>query len=179
MSEEAASANVPPAKATPVEVKLEKGAAGSPTAASGETRRESKTGYELIHIPAGRFKMGCVRGDSQCDSAEKPPHRETVAAFWLGKNDVTADAYARCVQAGACTAPDTDTGCAYQSKPTPPINCVKWDQAEGLLRMDWRTAPDGERVGIRRTEASFLRTSSRSWQRPSYTSDGSGTRCAQ
>jgi formylglycine-generating enzyme required for sulfatase activity len=86
---------------------------------------------DMVYIPAGWFWMGCAPKDKQCDNDEKPYHRVYLSAYYIDKNDVTADAYAQCVNSGACTVSDTRSGCNYgvKGKGDNPINCVTWDQA--------------------------------------------------
>jgi formylglycine-generating enzyme required for sulfatase activity len=85
----------------------------------------------MVYIPAGWFWMGCAPKDNQCDNDEKPYHRVYLSAYYIDKNDVTADDYAKCVNAGACTVSDTRGNCNYGApgRENNPINCVTWDQA--------------------------------------------------
>ena len=48
-----------------------------------------KDGLTYVWIPAGRFIMGCSRGDSDCDNDEKPSHEvEITKVFWIGQTEV-------------------------------------------------------------------------------------------
>ena len=85
----------------------------------------------MVAIPAGTFTMGCVAGDSSCDSSEEKQHLEQVSAFSLGKTEVTVAAYETCVNAGACTVPvATLDHCNWgRGLGNLPVNCVSWHQA--------------------------------------------------
>lgn len=93
-------------------------------------------GVELLSIPSGTFMMGCADGDTECGEDEKPPQQVSVSAFMLGKTEVTAAAYEKCVDAGACIPAFTDAEnpgllgrCNYPARHDHPINCVDWEQS--------------------------------------------------
>ncbi len=98
------------------------------------------------YVPGGQFQMGCAALDSSCDPAEEPQHPETLAAFFIDRQEVTAGAYEKCVLAGSCTAPSTTedacsgdlatwnswngmTGKAKNGRQQFPVNCLTWTQA--------------------------------------------------
>ena len=69
-------------------------------------------------------------GGSGGASDERPAHDVHVAPFSLGKTEVTAAQYRKCVDAGACTAPDNGANCnSTKFDRDNPVNCVDWNQA--------------------------------------------------
>lgn len=55
---------------------------------------------------------------------------EGAEPFDIDKTEVTVDAYAACVKAGACTPPDkTYRTCNGAEKGSHPVNCVDWIQS--------------------------------------------------
>ena len=89
---------------------------------------------EMAAIPGGTYTMG-DRGDGT------PRARATVAPYCMDRTEVTVTAYAACVTAGACTAPDAynpalkdslhPSHCTWNrsDRTTHPVNCVDWNQA--------------------------------------------------
>ena len=64
--------------------------------ASSNSRVNPKDGLNYVLIPAGKFKMGCSPGDSDCLDSEKPPHDVRISkSFWLGQTEVTQAAWKR------------------------------------------------------------------------------------
>jgi formylglycine-generating enzyme required for sulfatase activity len=49
----------------------------------------TKTGLEMVLLPAGTFTMGDDAGDAD----EKPAHKVQVSAFWMDTREVTQQAY--------------------------------------------------------------------------------------
>ncbi|MGC8926285.1 MAG: formylglycine-generating enzyme family protein, partial [Calditerrivibrio sp.] len=56
---------------------------------------------------------------------------------------VTVDEYARCVNAGGCTQPDTGRYCNYgvDGRGDHPINCVDWNQANAYCQWAGKQLP--------------------------------------
>jgi formylglycine-generating enzyme required for sulfatase activity len=75
------------------------------------------TGYRFIGLPGGTLVGGSFPN-------------ERVAPFSLGRTAVTVTAYATCVNAGACRAPNAGGKCNWNSgRINHPMNCVDWKQA--------------------------------------------------
>jgi formylglycine-generating enzyme required for sulfatase activity len=74
--------------------------AATPTTSTGpiksakpELQSNLKDNLEYVHLPGGTYAMGCSTDDEACFSDEKPQHLVTVSAFWIGKTEITQDAY--------------------------------------------------------------------------------------
>jgi formylglycine-generating enzyme required for sulfatase activity len=52
----------------------------------------------MVALPAGTFEMG-----SSADASERPIHRVAIAAFAIGKFEVTQGEWSACVTSGGCT----------------------------------------------------------------------------
>jgi formylglycine-generating enzyme required for sulfatase activity len=66
--------------------------------ASGRTVPRPAPSPAYVLVTPGAFTMGCVDGDTECKDEEKPAHRvELGRGFWLGRTEVTSDAFARFV----------------------------------------------------------------------------------
>jgi sulfatase modifying factor 1 len=101
-------------------------------------------------VTGGTFTMG-LRKDTV-----------TVQPFLLDVTEVTADAYAGCVRAGACTVEGLQCGptgtYGVSGKGNHPINCVDWNQATAYCRRagsrlpteeEWEWAARGQRRGTK------------------------------
>ena len=83
-----------------------------------------KAGIEWVTIPSGRY-------------VPSPLPRSTIARFEMSRTEVTVAQYRQCVDAGACSEPQsrgvvtTDEGCNWgeSGREDHPINCVDWNQA--------------------------------------------------
>jgi formylglycine-generating enzyme required for sulfatase activity len=105
---------VTPGQTATVRVLLRKGATGG--------------GAGMIAIPGGTFTMGSEDGDGN----EKPLTRVTLSPYFMDRTEVSVAAYTACVDAGKCSAPDTDESCnrGVAGQENYPINCVDWTQAK-------------------------------------------------
>ncbi len=89
---------------------------------------------DMILVPAGPFTMGADQGGQE---DEHPAHTVTLAAYWLDKNEVTNEAYERCVAAKVCRPPDPKSAevnhfgsdQAFRA-PRQPISSISWDDAK-------------------------------------------------
>ncbi len=67
---------------------------------AGEVRLNSTDALEYVYVPPGAFEMGCVAGDSECQEDEKPSHHVELAhGFWMGRTEVTVEAFRKFVSA--------------------------------------------------------------------------------
>ena len=92
---------------------------------------------EMVAIPAGTFRMGCVtRGN--CDNDERPVHEVRVAAFELSRYEVTFAQWDVCAEYGDCRWAE-DEGWGRGDRPV--IN-VSWHDAQQYL--SWLSAETGD-----------------------------------
>ncbi len=101
-----------------------------PGEAFRDTLRSGGTGPEMVVIPAGSFRMGCISGVG-CYNDEKPVHQVTIPqAFAVGKYEVTFAEWDACVSAGGCShRPDDRWGRGRH-----PVIRVSWDDAQSYVR---------------------------------------------
>ena len=89
---------------------------------------------DFVNIPSGAFEMG-----STAYSNEQPIHTVTVPRFEITRTEVTVAQYRACVDAGACSLPNTNySACTWSNnsgtKENHPINCVDWGQARTFAK---------------------------------------------
>ena len=95
---------------------------------------------EMVVIPAGSFRMGCVSGEN-CDDDELPVHEVTIPeAFAVSVYAVTFAQWDACVLGGGCGGyrPD-DEG---WGRGTRPVIYVSWDDAQEYV--GWLSRQTGE-----------------------------------
>ena len=105
--------------------------------APGTVFRDCATCPELVVVPAGRFRMGCVSGRN-CRDDEQPVHEVEVASFALGVYEVTFEEYERFARATGRARPN-DSGWGRGGRPV--IN-VSWEGATAYAA--WLSAETGE-----------------------------------
>ncbi len=89
-------------------------------------REELFSGIPFVYVAEGCFEMGRDDGKEN----EAPAHPVCLAAFWMGKTEVTNAQYKLCVEAGACTPPADRTDYDNPDYASYPVVHVKWDQAQ-------------------------------------------------
>ena len=84
---------------------------------------------EMVSIPGGTFRMGDLSGDGH--KSERPAHSVTVAAFKMGKYEVTFAQWDTCVADGGCGGyRPNDEGWGRGNRP---VIYVSWDDVQGFL----------------------------------------------
>ena len=108
---------------------------------AGEAFRDCPTCPELVVVPAGTFRMGCVsrRG---CVDDELPVRDVQVASFALSKHEVTFEEYARFAAATGRRRP-SDWGWGGGSRP---VTGVSWEDAAAYA--NWLSNETGERYRL-------------------------------
>ena len=97
--------------------------------------RSGGQGPEMVVIPAGQFRMGCVSGDS-CEDDEFPVHEVTIPrTFAVSKYEVTFEDYDRSMYPNR--AEDWGRGRGRR-----PAIFVSWDDARDYLA--WLSEQTGE-----------------------------------
>lgn len=82
---------------------------------------------DVVTIPAGTYVVGC----SECSPGAQPVRSITLAAFEIGKTEVSVADYTACVDAAACVAPPDGAGSTYHdvTKTAHPVTYVTWQEA--------------------------------------------------
>ena len=92
-------------------------------------------GPEMVVIPAGRFRMGCLSNDNACNSHGKPVHDVTIPSpFALSTHEVTFEDYDR------FTHPNEADDHGWGRGRRPVIN-VSWDEAKDYA--EWLSSETG------------------------------------
>ena len=126
---------------------------GTADPAAAETFRDCPSCPEMVVIPAGTFRMGCVSRSDRCDDSERPVHEVEVSSFALSKHEVTRGQFAAFV---AATGHNTRGGCIgvgtgswrdqRGQRDDHPVVCVNWDDAQAYVR--WLRRETGERYRL-------------------------------
>ena len=96
---------------------------------------------EMVTIPGGSFRMGCVSG-KRCQGNEKPVHEVRMASFEMSKYEVTFEEYDRFTDATGRERAD-DAGWGRGRRPA--IN-VSWKDA--VAYTEWLSEKTGERYRL-------------------------------
>ena len=116
-------------------------AAGDARRQPGEVFRDCADCPEMVVMPAGRFRMGCVSGQD-CFNQEFPVHEVQVGPFALSKYEVLFEEYDRFVAATGRARPH-DEGWGRVGRPV--IN-VSWEDATAYA--EWLSGETGEQYRL-------------------------------
>ena len=97
---------------------------------------------EMVLIPAGRFRMGCLSNCEAMMDYAKPVHEVTIESFALSKYEVTFEEYAR-FTAATGRRPASDSGWGRGRRP---VIDVSWEDA--VAYTEWLSAHTGERYRL-------------------------------
>ena len=97
---------------------------------------------EMVVIPAGRFRMGCLSDCEAMMDYAKPVHEVTIESFALSKYEVTFEEYAR-FTAATGRRPASDSGWGRGRRP---VIDVSWEDA--VAYTEWLSAHTGERYRL-------------------------------
>ena len=92
----------------------------------------------MVKIPGGTFRMGCVSG-KDCNSDEKPVHRVTVSSFYMSKYEVTFEQWDACYADGGCSHYPKSEGWGRGNRPV--IN-ILWNDAQQFIK--WLSKKTGQ-----------------------------------
>ena len=97
---------------------------------------------EMVVIPGGRFRMGCVSG-KDCEGNDKPVHEVRVRSFELSKYEVTFEEYDRFT---AATGRDRAADKRGWGRGRRPVINVSWGDAVAYTK--WLSGQTGERYRL-------------------------------
>jgi len=115
---------------------VEEGGDASATTATSDEAPEG-----MLRVAGGRFTMGAESGG---EGDERPAHVVTVSPFWLDRTEVTQAAYATCVAAKVCPAPDAailGTFGGLFEGPNKPVIGVSWFAARDYCAWKGKRLP--------------------------------------
>ena len=125
---------------------------------------------EMVVVPRGGFRMGCVSGRDDCRDSQRPVHDVDVASFALSKYEVTRGQFAAFAAATAHVSRGcrvyawqvrsfgrdrwewkTDEQASWQApgfdqRENEPVVCVSWEDAKAYVR--WLSEETGERYRL-------------------------------
>jgi len=97
---------------------------------------------QMVALPAGEFWMGSPDDEPEREKDESPRHRVKIAAFAIGKYEVTFAEWDACVDDGGCNGyRPSDEGWDTDRDRRPVIN-VSWNHAKAYVT--WLTARTGQ-----------------------------------
>jgi len=107
---------------------------------------QSAAAENMVTIAEGAFNMGCSKGDTLCESDEKPAVKVSVPAFLIDAKEVTVAEYRTCVSTGKCQAPKTHSRNKYCNYDAPkrdshPVNCIDWADAQTYCTTQGKRLP--------------------------------------
>ena len=110
----------------------------------GERFRDCPDCPQMVVIPAGSFRMGCLNDDGRCFDSQKPVREvRIVAPFALSAHEVTFAEWDACAAAGGCGHRPGEEGWGRGDRPV--IN-ISWDDARSYVTWLSRRARETYRL---------------------------------
>jgi len=109
----------------------------------GSTQISQVDGMPMVFVPAGEFSMG----SDDNGETEKPVHTVYLDDYWIDQTEITNAQYAKCVNAGGCTAPSKTSSYSRDSYygnsqyDDYPVLWVDWNQARDYCQWAGRELP--------------------------------------
>lgn len=97
-----------------------------------QTWRNPKDDEDYVYIPPATFTIGCVPADKSCDDDETPHQVRLDRGYWIGKTEVTVQAYQRLVDASHLTMPPDPVFNPSWGFRSHPIVNVTWPEAKAF-----------------------------------------------
>jgi formylglycine-generating enzyme required for sulfatase activity len=133
----------------------------APAAKAGKVFRDCPICPDMVVIPSGSFDMGSPGSEDGRDDDEGPVHRVNVAAFALGKTEVTRGQFAAFVKKTKYSAGDQcwthgggkveerignwrELGHAQDDKH--PVACINWNDAQAYAK--WLSRTTGKKYRL-------------------------------
>lgn len=93
--------------------------------------QDSGTPPEMTLIPGGNFVRGCNQAHEDCTNLNNalPAAMISISAFYMDSTEVTQLAYKQCMDASACTAPDSSSAFDPVGRASYPVGGIQWQQA--------------------------------------------------
>ena len=107
----------------------------------GMRRISGRDGKLMVWVPGGTFRMGASPDDGAAAYDEHPSHDVSVNGFWLDATEVTNAEYRRCVESGACAAPQRTAAFDDPGSADHPVLWVTWLQAASYARWAGKRLP--------------------------------------
>jgi formylglycine-generating enzyme required for sulfatase activity len=102
-------------------------------------------GFDMVLIPAGRYRMGSPASESGREADEGPQADVTVGAFWMSKYEVTWDEYDQFRKLAPKLSKGADAPADAVTGPTPPYADESWGFGKGrqpAIGMTWHAATE-------------------------------------
>lgn len=97
--------------------------------------QDGRAPADMVAVEAGPFLLGCTAQTPGCPADAQPQRQIHLDRFFIDRTEVTVEAYAACVDVGACTPPIGDgltdiwNNWGSEGRAQHPVNVVSWVQA--------------------------------------------------